>query len=216
MLGTGLSLLASTLAGCGSSTVAKTVAAAWDHRFGGDPFTAEQVERLPYATLAARIGNSARAMLVLGKVEGQHLHWISADKGVLVTRHGRLIRSVGLSGGDLANTMAIETDPLEPAGSWRVARRWRRIIDLQPGNRLGLTVVAEWLPVGEVVIPTFWGERTAFHAREVCEVQGKTLTNQFWISTHNGQVIKSEQELWPRMPKISLEILKPYATSLSG
>ena len=34
--------------------------------------------------------------------------------------------------------------------------------------------------------------------------------NKFWVDQHNGEVLRTEQQLGPDMPVIKMTILKPY------
>lgn len=206
-------LLAGALAGCaGSSPAMRTLGAVMNQRFGGDPFTREQVESLPYATLAVSLGSLPRAMLVLMRIEGEDMHWVAADKGVVVTRHGRIVKTVGLADGNLANTVMLETDPLAPTGNWRQSRRWRRSLDWQPGSEFGVTLSADWQPEGAEEIHTFMGPRRLLRVREVglASPGDRVLENRFWIEEETGRVVASLQQIAPKIPAIKMEVLKPY------
>lgn len=206
-------LLAGALAGCaGSSPAMRTFGAVWNQRFGVDPFTREQVERLPYATLSVSLGNQPRAMLVLMRIEGEDMHWVSADKGILVTRHGRIVKTVGLADGNLAHTSMLETDPLAPTGNWRQPRRWRRSVDWQPGNEFGVTLLADWQPEEVDEIHTFMGPRRCFRVKETAATPtgDRVFENRFWLDEASGQVTASLQQIAPKLPAIRLEVLKPY------
>lgn len=209
------SLLAGALAGCANSSPAmRTLGALWNQRFGGDPFTREQVERLPYATLAVSLGNLPRVMMVLMRVEGEDMHWIAADRGVLVTRHGRIVKSVGLAHGNLANTIMLEADPLALAGNWRQPKRWRRSVDWLPGNEFGITLVADWQPESIEEIRTFTGPKRTLRVRETnTTLRGdRVLENRFWLDEETGRVLASLQQITPKAPALKLEVLKPYHT----
>lgn len=200
------------LAGCSNSPMAKTVAAFWDQRYGGDRFSREQVEQLPYATLAATLGDTPRAMLVLMRAEGADLHWITADKVVLVTRHGRLVKTVGLAAGNLGNTVMLDADPLSLQGDWRTPRQWRRTVDLQPSRAFGTLLIADWQPEAEEEIVTFYGPRKALRIRERNQTAnaGWALENLFWLDAETGATLASLQNIMPDTPSLKLEPLKPY------
>lgn len=213
LLGTGGALLAGTLTGCSSSPVAKSFNVWAEQQFGGDRFTREQVEQLPYATMAAGIGKLPRAMLVLGRTEGSDLHWFSADKGVLVTRRGRLIRTVGLADGNLAATIPIDEDPLSLAlEESKTPRRWRRLVDILPSRQMGVLLTAEWRPDGEERIATLHGEKDTVRIREtsLASHAGWQLENIFWLDRATGETLATSQQVLPGGATIRTEILKPY------
>lgn len=208
-------LLAGTafaLTGCGNSPVARTAAAFWDQRGGSDRFTREQVDQLPYATLAAGVGDGPRAMLVLSRADGDDLHWVSADKAILVTRRGRLIKTVGLAAANLGNTTMLDPDPLSQPGLWNAPRQSRRSVDFRSEREFGVTVVAEWIPERMEEIATFRGPRQALRVREHCIAPraGWELDNTFWLDPASGTVISSIQQILPDTPPLRLELLKPY------
>lgn len=207
------SLIAAGLAGCSNSPVGRTVATYWDQRGGGDRFTRAQVEQLPYAALAAGVGDGARAMLVLVRAEGEDLHWVTADKVILVTRRGRLIKTVGLAAVNLANTTLLDPDPLGGQPDlWKTPHRLRRTVDLGSPREFGITLVAEWQP-GEIEeIATFHGARQALRVKERCHAPhaGWALDNTFWLDPATGAVLSSIQHIAPDAPPMRLELLKPY------
>lgn len=210
-----LSGLALTATGCSNSPISRTVAAYWDQTSGKDRFTRAQVEQLPYACIAVGIDDQPRAMVVLGYVNGHELQWISADKGALITRHGRVVRSLNLAAGNLGGTIALEPDPLDPTEwprSKTQARRWRRQVDFMPSRRMGVVITADWQPEGETTLSTYWGERSVVAATENCVVSdsGKRFKNRFWLDATNGSVVQSEQFVDATLPSLRIEVLKPY------
>lgn len=213
LLGTGGALLTGALAGCSSSPVAKSFNVWAEQQFGGDRFTREQVEQLPYATMAAGIGKLPRAMLVLGRAEGNDLHWFSADKGVLVTRNGRLVRTVGLANGNLAASIPVDDDPLGlPLEESKTPRRWRRLVDILPSRQMGILLTAEWLPDGEERIATIHGEKDTVRIREtsLASHAGWQLESTFWLDKATGKILATSQQVLPGGPTIHTEILKDY------
>ena len=60
------------------------------------PLIRKNIAALPYATITAKIGRAPRTLLVLAYVDGFDLHWHSGDKAAIVTRHGRVVKTVGL------------------------------------------------------------------------------------------------------------------------
>lgn len=209
LLGAGAAL---ALAGCGNSPVARTAAVYWDQRGGGDRFTRDQVEQLPYATLAVGVGDGSRAMLVLSRAEGDDLHWVTADRVLLVTRHGRLVKTVGLAAGNLGNTTILDTDPLSRPELWNTPRQFRRSVDFGPTREFGVTLVADWRPDGPELISTFRGPRQALRVRERSHAPnaGWTLENTFWLDPTDAAIISSVQQIMPDTPPLRLECLKPY------
>ena len=103
------------LSGCsttGSDTFATLRYAAW-----GNPdveLTAEQVNKIPYASAYLQVGDNPQAFVVLAFADPDNsLTWIGADKNIFVTKYGRIIKTAGLDN-DLYSIREIgaSSDPL--------------------------------------------------------------------------------------------------------
>lgn len=212
LLGGGLLTALTGLSACSSTPLGKTMNTFWAEQGNADLFAPEQVQRLPYATLAVKLGDRPRAMMVLMRAEGEDLHWVSADKSVLVTRHGRLVKTVGLAAGNLAGTRMLDSDPLSLPETWSRPCQWRRTVDLLPARLYGLLLVSDWQPEGTEQIRTFHGPREALRVRETTRTtDGRwSMTSRFWLDIQGAAVLASQQQLMPDTPVLGLEPLKPY------
>lgn len=199
------------IGGCANNIMGKTLARALETSFGSSSaFEPDYPDRLPYASLAVTLKNNQRALLILAKAESGELHWVSADRGVLVTRNGRLVRTVGLPE-NLIRTDFVGKDFFEekglpdenPASS-------RRLIDVAPGNRYGILVDAT-LVRGEK-------DRTKINNRlydtvrfdEHCSVPGLSwrFVNSYWIDDRRN-VWRSIQHISPGVAPLEIEVTKP-------
>lgn len=146
---TGAALL---LAGCTPGpTITNAYSAARNAVLGAPdaPVTKEYVANLPYASIGARIGRGQRSMLVLGRYDGPDRHWISADRGVLVTRNGRLIRAYGI-GADLRDTSGLENDPVA-AATFKFEGFYQRVADIGTPAHYGATIQSRFELLGPIV-----------------------------------------------------------------
>lgn len=196
------------LGACGDAALG-TMAGNWklvagqEGELAYDPAAARQ---LPYATVEAYIGDAPAAMLVLGRLEGDKRHWISADRNVIVTRNGRVVKTVGLPQ-NLEKVILKNGDPLEQA----VPRRGMRLLDLSPGQYFGVPVECEWQMEGpdateirgKVVQTQVWREDC------VATTIDWSFSNRFWRDA-GGFVWKSEQHYSPGAPLIHMAVLQPY------
>jgi hypothetical protein len=176
-------------------------------------FDASYSEQLPYASVTAyQKGSNQVALLILGKVEGEDLHWISSDRGVLVTRHGRLIRTVGFSE-NLMKTDFIGHDFFDgrnPASTVNILTG-TRIIDLSPGNRYGIKIEArikiglnEKIQIGNRIYDTIRVSEDCFAS----SLQWR-YTNTYWQDS-NGRIWRSLQYFAPEAQPLIIEITKPH------
>lgn len=176
-------------------------------------FDADYPEQLPYASItASQKGSNQKALLILGKIEGDDLHWISADRGVLVTRHGRLIRTVGFRE-NLTKTNFIDSDFFEGekiAPSQKTITK-TRIVDLSPGNRYGITVEAR-IEQGvdeKVQIGSHSYDTTIISEHCFAPTLQWKYTSTYW-QDHTGRIWRSIQHFAPEAPPLIIEVTKPY------
>jgi hypothetical protein len=169
------------------------------------------VEQQPWAMIRARMGLSGRVVMVLGRYDGADLHWISADYVALATRHGRIVKTAGLAE-SLVNTIHSDPDPVvNPAHDWKAPVKTRRVIDIEPGDHYGLTVVGtvERIAVEEIEILEFRYMTNLLRERAYVAELDWDFENYFWVDAKTGFVWKSIQHVTPSMPPVEIEILKP-------
>lgn len=199
---------------CGSQmAVVHSIGSAFEQTYGNkSAFDTAYALNLPYASVAVRQNNAPRALLVLGKTEGGEHHWISADRGVLVTRRGRLVQTVGLRQ-DLRQTQMIDPDFLGQPPTPGMNIRLRRQIDLMPGNSFGMLVEADVEVLGEEAVELLSSQRTLVKCRERCYSRQLDwrCENFFWMDPNDSQVWRSRQQSAPAAPELEIELVKPAA-----
>jgi hypothetical protein len=175
------------------------------------PIQRAQIDKLPYASIRAKIGRSGRVIMVLGRYDGPDLHWISADLVALVTRGGRLVKSAGLPE-NIKNTQFIDDDPVE-SGLNRLTESvlLRRTIDMEFENNYGMVVVSRIEPAGQesITILDRNYSTSVYREHNIVEALNWEFVNYFWIDPATGFVWKSRQHLTPSLPPVEIEILKP-------
>ena len=179
----------------------------------GPPISRDKVNSIPYASIAAKIGKGPRSLIILGKVNGSNLHWITADRKGLVTRDGRLVQTAGLRS-NLRRSQLLDDDPL--AGLGTGVRRapgteLRRLMDFDQPRRYGLMIASGFQDLGPepvVIAELEWDTR---HVRETCRAReiDWSFENDYWIDRQHGLVWKSVQHFHPDMPPVVMELLKP-------
>lgn len=175
----------------------------------------EQINAIPYASLGVRIGGSAPVIMILASINGANLHWASADRVVLITERGRLVKTIGMPR-DLVGTRWTGADSLLPVlrrqpgtGDSRVGR----IIDLRPKDDFSVPVESrcEWL--GEETLTLVGRERRTVLLSEHIKV-GKwrwKAENRYWFDAETGAMLKSRQQYCPEVAAVTMEVLKPAA-----
>lgn len=180
--------------------------------FPDTPITREQVEALPYASLLARIGKGPRSLLVLAEQNGEELRWLSADKAMLVTRRGRIVRTAGLTH-DLSGTRLPHGDALGRTATALSGASLERFIDLQSQFRYGTPMVSTFAVAGPESIEILGRSYNTVRVVESCRCTqlNWTFTNTWWIDAKTGFVWKSLQWVTQDMPMFELTVLKPMA-----
>lgn len=209
--------VAALTAGCSSSlqspVLGNLVSAVRFTAFGMPdvPIRRDVIATIPYASISAKIGRGPRGVLVLSHIENGDHHWISADRAVLVTRGGRIVKTAGLPE-LLKDTRSAAVDPVGsslhrlPSGA-----TFARTIDLEPDRAYGVTVESAFETLGEETIAVSEVELETIVVREYCEARTIRWShvNVYWADKFDGFVWKSRQHIARRFPAIDVEVLKP-------
>lgn len=181
-----------------------------DNFLGRDAFDPDYPDRLPYASMAVSLPNMKRGLVILSKVEGDELHWFTADRGVLVTRFGRVVRSVGFPD-NLAKTEFIDPDFLDPAVPLRDGVVCRRRLDFSPGDYFGALVGARIHLRGSETLHVGKRQLVLRLVEEHAVLAGLdwSFINRYWVDERRF-VWRSEQHLVPASPAMQVEVMKPY------
>ncbi len=177
------------------------------------PLTREQVARLPYASMRAKIGRGPRSLLILARYAGSDLHWVSADRTLFATRRGRLVKTAGIPA-NLKDTRFIGADPVA-RGLHRLEGPVdaRRIIDIDRGHAFNIPVTAWLEPIRheriEILGLTF--DTVVVRERNVAELLDWRFENTFWADRATGFIWKSVQHIVDLFAPLEFEILKPAA-----
>ncbi|MGR5066520.1 YjbF family lipoprotein [Photobacterium sp. DNB22_13_2] len=198
--------------------------------------SAKEINQLPYASMYARVDDGPQAFMVLAFAENSvtlgltdltdlstsssvnpsytQLKWVSADKGMLITENGRIIKTLNLPSGNLVSSRSNQTDPL--ALGLHLATtptHWQHTIDWQPGYHFGYPVKSEFAFIASEQLDINDSSKPSKHYIERVSIPtlGIEYDNHWWIDPSNGAVIKSKQKLAPNLPYIELIQLKPFA-----
>ena len=175
--------------------------------------TREDITRIPYASIAVRFSDYAQSLLILGRYDGDDLHWISTEREVLVTRHGRLVKTYGLPD-DSRETRFMTYDPVgKPIAAAAPETACLRTIDLEPRHVDGIVIRSrfenagrETLTILDATLPTeMWIESN------IAPDLDWSFTNRFWVDEKSGYVWKSLQYLSPRLPPLEIIVYRPAA-----
>ncbi|MGF1680366.1 YjbF family lipoprotein [Photobacterium minamisatsumaniensis] len=201
----------------------------------GEPdaiMTGDDIQNLPYASIYAQIDDGPQAFMVLALAENKprfgseaandnavitpplQLKWLSADKGMLTTEYGRLVKTLNIPQGNLIASTSEQIDPIR-LGLHKTSTPlvWQRTIDWQPNYHFGYELNSQFTLQGEQVILISERPVTALHFVESVFVSKTDIRydNDFWIDPQNGNVLKSRQKIAPNLPYIDITLLKPFS-----
>ncbi|MGI9946648.1 YjbF family lipoprotein [Vibrio hyugaensis] len=176
--------------------------------------TPEEIEAVPYASAYLKIGNQKQVFVVLAFAEsnpltGQtQLKWVSADKAMVVTENGHIVKTIGLQATNLAGVYgdvpAYSNSSAQYALSYDWSEQYRYGFQAQvERSRQSKETVTTPISSTETDVYT---ETVTFPSLE------ESVENTYWVD-RNGQVVKTRQHLGPNMVPVELTILKGYSKS---
>lgn len=173
--------------------------------------TDQQVDALPYASIYARINEGPRIFVVLGYNENNQQKWVTQDKAMLVTTHGRLIKTLGLPD-DLQQVSNLQQDPLADSLHIQEGASWTRIVQWTEQGKVRAGTVSSTFQRGDDEVVEIAGNRIAcrvWHEQARIDSMGREWENTFWIDNRSGDVVQAHQMLAADAFPVEITILKP-------
>jgi hypothetical protein len=206
------------LAGCGSTSSGNTNYAQFyqlakqslSASFGNIRVTREQAAAIPYASMGYSLDDGNQQLLVLGTDTGGELLWTGPSHAVIVTRDGRIVRTVGL-GHDLAGlTMRNGVAPA-PATAVNGPFTTTRLEDFPELGIYGAQVSCRAHLAGQQKINILGQAITTNRVEEACQSTKPdwSFVDIYWVDTDNGLVWRSRQHIYPKGGEIETEIFRP-------
>ncbi len=203
-------------AGCFDNPVLENATAALKFAaFGAEsqPLRRADVAKLPYASMTAKVGKGPSGFLILAYAERDDRHWFAGGGQAVVTRHGRVVKTVGLPR-NLRQTTAHAADPL--AGpTHQVARgtRFRREVDYEADERFVLPIESTFERIGprKITILEIEFDTVLIRERNRARLMNWEFENLYWVDAIDGYVWKSRQHISPDFAALETEVLKPPA-----
>ena len=176
--------------------------------------TPEEIEAVPYASAYLKIGSQKQVFVVLAFAElnpltGQtQLKWVSADKAMVVTENGHIVKTIGLQTTNLAGIYGDVPAYSAPSVQYSLSYDWA------DKYRYGFPAKVQRSRQGKETVITPISSTTTDVYKEVVTFTSleKTVENQYWVNG-KGEVVKTRQHLGPNMVPIELTILKGYSKS---
>jgi hypothetical protein len=204
------------LAGCSSQTNVwgqyfQLVGDSYRNSTGGGIVTLQQAASVPYASLAYRVDGSSEQMLVLATDNGGNQLWTAASRVVLLTRDGRVLRSIGLPHDRGGTSPQANQQFSRPADALKAAYRSTRLMDFPDLGAYGITVNCVAAARGRYVLTILGTALPVTRIDETCQSQRPrwSFTDNYWVDADSGFVWQSLQHIHPSGTRLQIKILRP-------
>ncbi len=168
----------------------------WNSLFGtpGVHLTDDDIQNMPYASQYVQLNNGPQLFVVLAFAENGQQKWVTQDQATLVTRHGRLVKTL-LGGDNLLEVNNLAADPLAKPNQIVDGASWTRTMgwtEYQQVRYATARSVFHWQGTDSVVVG---GESTSVRVLdEEVETDQARWHNQYWVDSE-GQIRQSVQYL---------------------
>lgn len=176
--------------------------------------TRESISKLPYASLAAKIHSDTASLIILGQILNDQLFWYSAEKEILMTHYGRIIRSYGLHH-NLWGLRDTENNIFK-TGLHTIKKPYYSTFELDLNRKAKQNLKAEAIYTVIKPEPIIIYEIT-YHTLKISEkVHVKNINwyyeNFYWVDPQTGFIWQSKQHLHPKLDPILTSVLKRIAS----
>lgn len=154
-------------------------------------------------------GERPIATMALAYIENGQYKWLSNDNAMIVTNHGRLVRTLGFSENLLYVSQAIE-DPVKFGANMTPSKNeWSRRIDTDIGDS-GAKLSSQWQVIENTSLTVndleFSTVKVLEEVTYISALYGvHNWVNTFWFDSNTNQLLKSSQTIAPNID--SLEII---------
>jgi group 4 capsule polysaccharide lipoprotein GfcB/YjbF len=179
--------------------------------FGNARITREQAAAVPYASLGYVVDGGNQNLLVLATDSGGDLLWTSAAHIVIVTRDGRIVRTVGL-GHDLSGVTSRDEKGLPPpAAAVRASFTTTRMEDFPEQGIYGVRLSCQAKLAGRQSVKILGQIIATLRVDEACSSRNPdwSFTDSFWVDKDNRFVWRARQHVHPQGTLIETEIFRP-------
>lgn len=205
--------LLSLIFGCTQkfSDVSATVQEAYSNYIDVE-LTPEEIEAVPYASAYLKIGDQKQVFVVLAFAEknpltgNTQLKWVSADKAMVVTENGHIVKTIGLQTTNLAGIYGTVPEYSKSSEQYVLSYDWA------DKYRYGFPAKVERSRQGQETVVTPISSTVTDVYTEVVTFTSleESVDNQYWVNS-KGEVVKTRQHLGPNMVPVELTILKGYS-----
>ena len=177
--------------------------------FGDGRITKDQAAAIPYATMGYRLNGGNEQLVVLATDANGEQLWTSAAHIVIVTRGGRITRTVGLEH-DISRMVPKVGDKLPAiAAALKGDLRYTRLQDFP--SAYDVTLACTLSHKGAQTVTILGRAIATARIDESCQSANPkwSFVNNYWIDPETGLCWRSRQHIGPQGDVIDAEILRP-------
>jgi hypothetical protein len=179
--------------------------------FGKSGITLQQAASIPYASMGWRLNGGPQNLIVLASDNDGEQMWTSAARIVLVTKNGRIKRTVGFAH-DMAALVPRASEGFQsPSVVAKTASSQQYTADFPDAGIYGAQIVCRAASKGARAI-TILGQRIAtVRIEENCDSPSLrwSFRNIYWTDPKTGFVWRSRQTIHPAGDTLETEIFRP-------
>ena len=178
--------------------------------FGKVRVTRQQAASVPYASMGFIQDGGNENMVILGTDQGGEQLWTSAAKVVIVTRDGRITRTLGLDH-DLSGMTTRGGALPAPAVAIVAPFTSTRLQDYPEMGMYGVIVACSARVAGRQTVKILGQPIATVRVDESCRSRRPewSFTDIYWVDADNGRVWRARQHIHPQGGIIETEIFRP-------
>lgn len=181
----------------------------WHSMVGDDgiQLTHDEIQNMRYASQYMRINNGPQIFVVLAYDENGQQKWVTQDRSMIVTEHGRIVKTTGL-GDNLQQVTNLASDPLINANQIIDGASWTRQMAWTEHQQVRMATARSTFTWGGTDTLKIAESTTPVRVLdEEITADGKTWHNRFWIDSE-GHIRQSKQYLGPDYWPVNTILLK--------
>lgn len=181
----------------------------WHSVVGDDgiQLTNDDIQNMRYASQYMRVNNGPQIFVVLAYDENDQQKWVTQDRAMIVTEHGRIVKTTGL-GDNLQQVTNLANDPLVKANQIIDGVSWTRQMAWTEHQQVRMaTAQSTFTWDGTDTLKIADSTTPVRVLDEEVTASGKTWHNRFWIDSE-GQVRQSKQYIGPNYWPVTTILLK--------
>ncbi len=171
--------------------------------------TRETVDNIPYASALLKIGKGTQGLVILETVENNNYAWVSKDNVYIVTKDGRIVRSLNLLN-NLTKITSINQSFEDLIIKPNPVTEYYSYYSFQDPLLLNLKVKVSTKNKGLQEVEIL-GKRMKLILIEESissEIIGWKAKNKYWVDPDSYFVWKSVQNISPKLPEFIFEVTK--------